>query len=243
MTRTDGYRGALSLLPEELQTRLQAALGAGPQERRPAARAGKQGHIYIYDTIEQPFLEAMGIGRSAKGLIADLESLGDIDELAIHMNTPGGDTFEGFAFYNALAQHRARKTVINEGLTASAGTYIAMAGDRIVMMPEARMMVHEAWGMGIGRAADLRKQADLIESINGSMRDIYVRRTGLSAEEIAKVMADETWFTAQEAVDRKFADEIMRLPSKAKPEAKARAEEKQLLSAYQLAQLRSTARK
>ena len=139
---------------------------------------------------------------------SDLANLGDIKNLDIHINSGGGDVFAGFTIYNMISRHKAHKTVYIDGLAASIASLIAMAGDEIIMPANSMMMIHNAWAAIAGNANDLREMADELEKVDGLLRDTYVSKTGLDAEIIADMMANETWFTANEAVEKGFATEI-----------------------------------
>lgn len=127
--------------------------------------------------------------------------------LTISINTYGGDAFAGFAIHNMLARHDGPKTVVIEGVAASAGSIIAMAGDRIVMPDNAFMMIHPAQGWAVGDADQARHLADLLDNISMAARRIYAHRTGLEEDEVGALMAAETWFTAEQAVAKGFATE------------------------------------
>jgi len=138
----------------------------------------------------------------------DLDNMGDISNLDIHINSGGGDVFAGFAIYNMLARHRAHKTVYIEGLAASIASLIAMAGDEIIMPENSMMMIHNAWAGIAGNADELRKMADELDKVDGILRMTYVNKTGLEEDEIKDMMANETWFTAYEALDKGFATAV-----------------------------------
>ena len=127
--------------------------------------------------------------------------------VTVSLHSYGGDALAGVAVHNMLARHPGPKTVIVEGVAASAASLIAMAGDRIVMPANALMMIHEAWGLAIGDSEEMRKQADLLETVSGAYRRTYAARSGLPEEEVAALMRAETWFTAEEAVAAGFATE------------------------------------
>jgi ATP-dependent Clp protease, protease subunit len=139
---------------------------------------------------------------------ADMDALGDVKEFDIYINSGGGDVFAGFAIYNMLKRHEARKTVFVDGLAASIASVIAMAGDKIVMPENAMLMIHNAWALVMGNKAKLRKLADDMEKIDGSIAGIYAARTGKTEADIVALMDAETWFTAAEAVDAGLADKI-----------------------------------
>lgn len=138
----------------------------------------------------------------------DLQALGDIKELRVYINSPGGDVFAGSAIYSILKRHSARKLVYVDGLAASAASLIAMAGDKITMPVNAMMMVHNPWMIVIGDAPTMRKAADDLDKIRESMIAVYQARTGLDQAKIVELLDAETWMTAEEAVKLSFADEV-----------------------------------
>jgi ATP-dependent protease ClpP protease subunit len=187
---------------------LMAACVAGPAQKKPEARRwytmtakGAVGEIHILDAIFPGLVSAQSFQR-------DLKALGDVTSLEIHINSPGGDVFEGTTIHNMIKAHKAAtKTVIIDGLAASIASIIAMAGDKIVMPKNAMMMIHDPSMVAWGRPEDLTKAADTLTKVRGTLVSTYADRTGLDAAEVAQLMAEETWFTAQEAVDKGFADE------------------------------------
>lgn len=129
-------------------------------------------------------------------------------KLIISINSYGGDAFAGFAIHNMLARHDGRKTVVVEGVAASAASIIAMSGDDIVMPDNAFMMVHPAQGVSIGDADTARELADLLDNISNAARRIYAQRTGLPEAEVEALMAAETWLTAEQALAKGFATQV-----------------------------------
>lgn len=153
---------------------------------------------------------------SAAGFRNALKSLGDVKNINLHINSPGGSVFEGIAIYNMLKQNSARINVYIDGLAASIASVIAMSGDAIFMPSNSMMMVHNPWVMAIGNASELRKQADDLDQITKSSVQTYLAKAGdkLDEKTLTQLMDDETWLTAQEAVDYGLADEVME-PNKA----------------------------
>ena len=138
----------------------------------------------------------------------DLDSLGDIKNLNIYINSGGGDVFAGTSIYNMLKRHNAYKTVYIDGLAASIASMIAMAGDKIIMPKNAMLMIHRAWTAAYGNVNDFKKMAETLAQVDNSIATSYTGKTGLEVDEIMEMMDKETWFTASEAVEKKFADEI-----------------------------------
>lgn len=174
-----------------------------------AAASGDADTITIYDMIgEDPWT---GGGFTAKRMSAALRSIGAKD-VRVQINSPGGSVFEGFAIYNELAQHPAKVTVEVMGIAASAAAYIAMAGDEIKMGLGSMMMVHNAWGGVIGNKNDLAEAITMLGKIDSAQVDIFEARTGLDRAKIENLMDAETFFTAKEAVESGFADEVIDAP-------------------------------
>lgn len=159
--------------------------------------------ILIYDEIGYGWWG----GVSAQDFAKDLGAI-TADEITVRLNSPGGDVFDGIAILNALRSHKATITVYVDGLAASAASFIAMAGDEIVMRRNSEMMIHDASSYGAGNAGDLRKRADDLDRVSNNIASIYAERTGGTTEEWRDFMLAETWYSAQEAVDAGLANRV-----------------------------------
>ena len=136
-----------------------------------------------------------------------------IDGIEIEINTPGGSVFEGQRIFNALREMSARGVEITatvNGLAASMGSVILMAGDKRRMTAGSRVMIHEASTIAAGDARALKQQADLLESISAEIAGIYAERSGMDEDDIRKMMMAETWMTADEAKANGFVDVILK---------------------------------
>jgi ATP-dependent protease ClpP protease subunit len=133
----------------------------------------------------------------------------------VHLNSPGGDVFDGLAIYAALKAHPGPVGMVVDGLAASAASFIAMAASpgKLEMTPNGTMMIHDAWGMAMGNAADMAEMADLLESSSDNIASIYAERTGLSTAECRDLMKAETWAVGQKAVDLRLADSVRKPPA------------------------------
>jgi ATP-dependent Clp protease, protease subunit len=138
---------------------------------------------------------------SGQGFLAELGALPDGAPIDLRLNSPGGSVFDAVAIFNALTRHDGTITVWIDGIAASAASYVAMAGDEIVMPENAFLMIHDPSGIVMGTAADMRDMAATMDKIAGSMVRGYAARSGKSEEEIATLMAAETWFDAKDALD------------------------------------------
>jgi ATP-dependent Clp protease protease subunit len=189
-----------------------------------AAESDDPQTITIYDVIGED--SWTGGGFTAKRMNAALRSIGAKD-VTVKMNSPGGSVFEGFSIYNELRQHKAKVTVEVMGIAASAAAYIAMAGDEIKMGLGSFIMVHNAWGGVIGNRNDLAEAIETLGKIDAAQMDIFEARTGLPRDQIEKYMDAETFFTAKDAVEKGFADEVFDAPkvdaqTRTSPEINAR---------------------
>lgn len=178
-----------------------------------AQAESKSAEVYLYDVIG----EDMFGGVSAKNFADQLDAVGPLDTITVRINSPGGSVFDGTAIYNTLKRHQARKIVEIEGVAASAASFIAMAGDEIHMAENAFMMIHQAQGFAMGPESEMRKMADVLDKMDETIAKIYANRSGRKPDTMMRMMVDETWFTAEEAVDAKLADNIR--ANKGKPSA------------------------
>ncbi|MEL6576370.1 MAG: head maturation protease, ClpP-related [Pseudomonadota bacterium] len=159
---------------------------------------GSGAEVMIYDEIG-------AYGVSAKGFLAEIGALPDDAAIDLRLNSPGGSVFDAVAIHNALSRHAGPITVWIDGIAASAASYIAMAGDEIVMPENAFLMIHDPSGMVIGTAADMRDMAGTLDKIAAGMLRGYAARSGKPEDEIAALMAAETWLTAAEALEAGLA--------------------------------------
>lgn len=171
-----------------------------------AKKGDDRGELYIYETIGADWWTGGGItGKSVKDALAEMKGVKSLD---IFINSEGGDVFEAKAIYTNLLRFDAEKVVHVDGIAASAATFIAMAGDKIITSPVATWMVHEAWSMAMGRAADMRAMADLLDLENRTIAETYAKQTEGTVDEMLALMDAETWMNAQTALDKGFTDEI-----------------------------------
>jgi ATP-dependent protease ClpP protease subunit len=162
--------------------------------------------LMIFSTIGE--WDDMG-DVSAKAFAKDLAKLPtSVKRLDIHINSPGGSVFEAQGIYSRLADHRSTKHVYVDGLAASAASIVAMVGHKIFIRANANMMIHMPSGLAMGNADDMRHMATALDSITESMINVYAKRTGLERDELRDLLAAETWFSPQDAVEKGFADEV-----------------------------------
>lgn len=152
----------------------------------------------------------------------ELRAIGDVDEIVVRLDSPGGSAIQGIAIANLLANHPAKVTVVVDGLAASAASQIAVAGDAVIMSPGSQMMLHDARVITDGNAAELRSDADWIDKQSRNYAETYAHRApAKSADEWREVMlADDgrgTWYTASETVAAGLADNVANLPSLTPP--------------------------
>ena len=173
--------------------------------------ADEEAEIHIYDEI--------GFwGISASDFVKELQAI-TAGIINLHLNSPGGEVFDGIAIYNSLKQHPATVNVTVDGLAASTASFIAQAGDRIIMAKSATMMIHEPYGMAVGNSETMQKMAESLGKIGDTIAGIYADRAGGTEAEWRAAMLEETWYRAQEAIDAGLADEVLA----GKPKATAMA--------------------
>lgn len=179
----------------------------------------REATIYVYDVIGDDYYG----GVSAKDFASQVASL-DVDVIRLRINSPGGDVFAGVAMGTAIRQHKAKVIASIDGQAASAATRLAAAADEVEIAPGAFYMIHNAWTLAMGNAAELTKTAKLLSDVDTTIVADYARKTGKTVSEIENWMDETTWFTAEEAIANGFADRLT--------EEKAAAKNQWNLSAY-----------
>ena len=136
-----------------------------------------------------------------------------LESVEVEINSPGGSVMEGHRIYNALRGMSARGVAITttvNGLAASMGSVIMLAGDSRQMTRGSRIMIHEASMVTWGDSRTMRKNADVLESISSEIATLYSERTGGDKDEIRQLMYAETWMDADKAKSLGFATVIIK---------------------------------
>lgn len=148
-------------------------------------------------------------GVSALEFLETLDELPDsVNEIRLHINSPGGEVWEALAILNSLRAHESKLVAVVDGIAASCASFIACAADETIMSPNTQLMIHDAWGLCIGNAGDMHSTGDLLDQISDNIASIYADKSGGTTEAWRAVMLDEGWYTAQEAVDAGLADSV-----------------------------------
>ena len=136
---------------------------------------------------------------------ADFRAI-DAPRITVKISSPGGSVFEGLVIYNAILDHPATVNVIVDGMAASAASFIAQAGDHVLMNRGAQLMIHDASGLCMGNASDMEDMRDLLNKVSGEIAGVYAARAGGTVDEWRDLMRAETWMTGPEAVECGLAD-------------------------------------
>lgn len=150
-------------------------------------------------------------GISAKDVGGVLDALPEsVNQIILRINSPGGHVFEGISIMNLLGAHRAKVTAVVDGLAASAASVIAAGADETVMSPGTQMMIHCTSTIVWGNAAEMRKEAAVLEGLDRSLAEIYTAKAG--EKDWAALLEAETWLPAADAVAEGLADRIAVIP-------------------------------
>lgn len=160
----------------------------------------------------------------ARSLSDQLDELGDVSQINVHINSYGGEVAEGLAIYTALRRHSAKIRTTCDGFACSIASVIFMAGDERVMSDASLLMIHNAWTSAYGaNAADLRKLADDMDTITQASKNAYLSRVVIDEEALSDLMDAETWILPEDAVEMGFATAVEEFESTANPSQNALA--------------------
>lgn len=140
-----------------------------------------------------------------------LTSKEELKTINVHINSCGGDVYEGLAIYNLLKNHKATVNVYVDGIAASIASVIAMSGDKIVMTDASLMMIHNCYTYTRGNARELRKTADDMEKVMEACKAAYKGKIKITDEELDKLLDEETFLTAKECFEKGFATEVIKI--------------------------------
>lgn len=163
--------------------------------------------IYIYDMIVASEFEAeifggvtpMQVAKQLEGMIGDVQ---------VRIDSPGGDVFAAVNISQHLREYSGKVTAQVDGVAASAASVIACSADECVMAKGSMMMIHKAWTIAMGNSDDMLSVAELLEKVDGQIADVYAVKSGKDIAGFVAAMAEETWFTENEAVEAGLADRV-----------------------------------
>jgi len=172
------------------------------------ATDAKAADIYILDEIGY-------WGVSAKDFASDLLALGSVETIHLHLNSPGGEVFDGIFIYEQLKAHAATVKVYISGIAASMAGIIALSGDEVTMSENSFYMVHRptlGWGWNVddlaGISEDFRKHSDMLAQVEQKLISIYVKETGMSKDDVTALVMETTWLDAAAAKEKGFITNI-----------------------------------
>jgi ATP-dependent Clp protease, protease subunit len=158
-------------------------------------------HQWIYDWLDME-------GTSPKKVATQLERA-NTEDLEVEINSGGGSVFDASEIYTALKAYKGNVTIKIVGVAASAASVIAMAGNKVIMSPTAQMMIHNASTRADGDYRDMDRSSSMLKNTNQTIANAYSIKSGKSYEDLLSMMDDETWLTAQQALEHKLIDEVM----------------------------------
>jgi ATP-dependent Clp protease protease subunit len=152
-----------------------------------------------------------GEGVTSKSFKDEVDALGDVAQIDVHISSVGGNVLDGIAIYNYLKQHKASIATYCDSLAASIASIVFLAGDKEKRhMPKGtELFVHDPLTWAMGNAKQFREAADHLDGKKESLVDIYEVETGLSREEISDLMSNETTLSAEVAVEKGFASNVI----------------------------------
>jgi len=163
--------------------------------------------ILIYDVIGTGMFDDGVSPEKFRNALKEVEKKSD--HMNLRINSPGGFIHDGFTIYNALRESNLHIDAYIDGLAASCASWIPMACDTVKMAVNSEIMIHDAWGIVIGTAGEMRSEADHLDSLENLIVKMYAKRTGKNEASIRRMMSKVTWMTGAEAVEMGFADELL----------------------------------
>lgn len=150
-------------------------------------------------------------GIKASDFVKELRGI-TAKRINLHINSPGGYINDGLAMFQAIRQHAAETVALVESQAASIASVVAMAADKVLIAKNAQIFIHDAWGFGIGNAADFLNLASVLDEESNNIADIYAEKAGGTREDWRAAMQENNFgkgYRGQEAVEAGLADDLI----------------------------------
>lgn len=194
-------------------------------------KEGKTASLNIFGDICE--YAEKGSGASVSDLTNQLAEMGGVEHIDVNINSYGGEVAQGLAIYNALRNHKARITTRCSGFACSIASVIFMAGEERIMDDASLLMIHNAWTLAEGNAADLRKQAEDLDKITEASVKAYMSRVNITEEQLRSLMDAETWLDPETALEYGFATSIEKHEADNPSQNARKKVQKMILNPYQ----------
>lgn len=148
------------------------------------------------------------LSATYNGMKANLEGH-ETEDIELHINSKGGDVFEGMAMLGLLKEHTGQKTALVQGICASAATLPLFAMDKVKAQETSMFLFHKSATMAYGHSEDLEKQAAELKTIDQTIVDLYLKKFKGTEEELIELLEADKLISAKQALEYGLIDEIV----------------------------------
>jgi ATP-dependent Clp endopeptidase proteolytic subunit ClpP len=167
--------------------------------------------ILIYGTIPSFEEDSWKMKNTAERFVVDFKAMEkEYDRINIHINSPGGSLYHGFPIFNAIVNSKKDVHTYNDGLAASMGGLLLLAGKKVHMAKNAMLMIHNALSFAYGNSQELKDHADKLDKYDGIIAQHFADKSGKDIADIQTKYLDykDHFLTADEALKEGFVDVI-----------------------------------
>lgn len=176
--------------------------------------------LLIYGSIPSFDEDTWKMKNSAESFLREFRALEkDYDRINIHINSPGGSLYHAFPIFNAILNSKKDIHTYNDGLAASAGGLLLLAGKKVHSAKNGILMIHNALSFSYGNAEDLREVAKVLDTYDNAIAGLFAERTKMSVDEVKEKYLNykDHWLDAEEAKAAGFIHEIEEYESEDAP--------------------------
>lgn len=171
---------------------------------------GFSADLYIYNEISSWDDEDV---TSASSFKQELDNVGDVKNINLYVNSPGGSVGDGLTIASLIARNPAYVTAYVDGMACSIASVIVCSADKVVMGKSSLLMIHNALSGGFmfDNAKGYRKLADDLDKVTASLRQMYLSKAKdkLTEDKLIELMDSESWLGAKESMELGLCDEIL----------------------------------
>jgi ATP-dependent Clp protease, protease subunit len=192
-----------------------ADTGPDPVQMKTMSEVGPGSDIFQRLLKERIVFIGSAIDQDTANLVCSqlilLEAENQERDISVYINSPGGSVTDGLAIYDTMQYVRCDVRTICVGLAASMGQFLLCAGTpgKRFALPHSRILMHQPSGQMQGQASDIAIQAEQIIYLKRMMAERIAFHTGQPVERIEADSDRDRWFTAEEAREYGFIDEVI----------------------------------
>lgn len=163
----------------------------------------------VADNDDKEVYDWFGMECITPKMVSDFLKDAAGEDVTIQINSGGGSVYAGSEIFTDLSKYQGKVIAEISGICASAATFPLLAADKTGISPIGQVMIHNVSSIQRGDYRDMTEASKFLLGSSGNVAELYAKKMKISTEEAQRMMDDETWFNAKEAVEAGIVDEVL----------------------------------